>query len=226
MNDPEREAAKRAAGERAAEEVRDGTVVGLGTGSTAAHAIRALGERVDAGLDVVGVPTSYQSADLAREAGLPLTTLDDAAVDLAIDGADQVAGADAIKGGGGSHAKEKVVDASADRLLYVIDPTKESDVLDEPIPVEVLPMARAPVSEAVSDLGGEPVLRSATEKSGPVVTDNGNLLLDCAFGEVEEPEALADSLAAIPGIVEHGLFCGLADAVIVGGESPTYRSLS
>jgi ribose 5-phosphate isomerase A len=221
MNDP-----KRAAGERAAEEVRDGTVVGLGTGSTAAHAIRALGERVDAGLDVVGVPTSYQSADLAREAGLPLTTLDDAAVDLAIDGADQVAGADAIKGGGGSHAKEKVVDASADRLLYVIDPTKESDVLDEPIPVEVLPMARAPVSEAVSDLGGEPVLRSATEKSGPVVTDNGNLLLDCAFGEVEEPEALADSLAAIPGIVEHGLFCGLADAVIVGGESPTYRSLS
>jgi ribose 5-phosphate isomerase A len=226
MNDPEREAAKRAAGERAAEEVRDGDVVGLGTGSTAAHAIRALGERVDAGLDVVGVPTSYQSADLAREAGLPLTTLDDAAVDLAIDGADQVAGADAIKGGGGSHAKEKVVDASADRLLYVIDPTKESDVLDEPIPVEVLPMARAPVSEAVSDLGGEPVLRSATEKSGPVVTDNGNLLLDCAFGEVEEPEALADSLAAIPGIVEHGLFCGLADAVIVGGESPTYRSLS
>ena len=226
MNDSEREAAKRVAGERAAEEVRDGDVVGLGTGSTAAHAIRALGERVDVGLDVVGVPTSYQSADLAREAGIPLTTLDDAAVDLAIDGADQVAGPNAIKGGGGSHAREKVVDASADRLLYVIDPTKESDVLDEPVPLEVLPIARAPVSEAVSDLGGDAVLRSATEKSGPVVTDNGNLLLDCAFGEIERPEALADSLASTPGVVEHGLFCGLADAVVVGGEEATYRSLS
>ena len=226
MNDPEREAAKRAAGERAAEEVRDGDVVGLGTGSTAAHAIRALGERVDSGLDIAGVPTSYQSADLAREAGISLTTLDDAAVDLAIDGADQVVGSNAIKGGGGSHAREKVVDASADRLLYVIDPTKEGDVLDEPVPLEVLPIARAPVSEAVSDLGGDAVLRSATEKSGPVVTDNGNLLLDCAFGEIERPEALADSLASTPGVVEHGLFCGLADAVVVGGEEATYRSLS
>ncbi|WP_331235456.1 ribose-5-phosphate isomerase RpiA [Natronorarus salvus] len=230
MDESQREAAKRTAGERAAEEVSDGDVVGLGTGSTAAHAIGALGERAVSGLDVVGVPTSYQSADLAREAGIPVRTLDDVGVDIAIDGADQIAGTNAIKGGGGSHAREKVVDASADRLLYVIDPTKKAEVLDRPVPVEVLPMARSPVAEAITDLGGEPELRSATGKSGPVVTDNGNLLLDCEFGSIREPEGLADSLASIPGVVEHGLFCGLADAVVVGGEpesgEATLRSLS
>jgi len=226
MDETEREAAKRSAGERAAEELRDGDVVGLGTGSTAAHAIRALGERVDSGLDVAGVATSYQSADLAREVGIPLTTLDDTGVDVAIDGADQVAGTNAIKGGGGSHAREKVVDASADRLLYVIDPTKEADALDRFVPVEVLPMARSPVADAIADLGGEPDLRSASGKSGPVVTDNGNLLLDCAFGAIAEPERLAASLAGLPGVVEHGLFCGLADALVVGGETATLKPLS
>ncbi|WP_122088780.1 ribose-5-phosphate isomerase RpiA [Halalkalicoccus subterraneus] len=210
---------KRRAGERAAELVADGTVVGLGTGSTTAHAIRALGERVGDGLDIRGIATSYQSADLAREVGVPLTTLDDAAPDLAIDGADRVAGFDLIKGGGAAHAREKLVASAADRFVVVVDPSKECDSLDGSVPVEVLPSARTPVSRTIEALGGDPTLRAAERKDGPVVTDNGNLVLDCGFDRIEEPGGLADELSGVPGIVEHGLFVGLADAVIVGTEA-------
>jgi ribose 5-phosphate isomerase A len=219
MNQSEREAAKRRAGERAAEAVEDGAGVGLGSGSTAAHAIRALGREVDAGLDIEGVPTSFQAREIAVEEGIPLTTLDEADVDLAIDGADQVAGADLVKGGGGAHAREKVVDAAADRLLVVVDPTKEVDVLDDPVPVEVLPDARSPVADAVGRLGGRPELRRADRKSGPVVSDNGNLILDCEFGAMPDPAGLAADLSALPGVVEHGLFVDFADEVYVGTET-------
>jgi len=209
------DAAKRRAGEAAADDVEDGMVVGLGTGSTAAHAIRAIGER---GLDVAGVPTSFQSRQLAIDAGIPLTTLEEASVDLAIDGADQVAGGDLVKGGGAAHAREKYVDASADRFVVVADPSKEVDALDYPVPVEVLPDARPMVAERVRGLGGEPELRAAERKDGPVVTDNGNLVLDCAFGEISEPGELAGALSSLPGVVEHGLFVGLADSVYVGTD--------
>jgi len=212
------EAAKRAAGESAAEAVEDGLVVGLGTGSTTAHAIRAIGRQVDAGLDIVGVPTSFQSRELAREAGVPLAELDEVHVDLAIDGADEVAGGDLIKGGGAAHAREKIVDASADRLLVVADPTKEAETLSHPVPVEVLSAARTTVAASVRELGGEPTLRRAERKDGPVVTDNGNLVLDCAFGDIDDPAALGRALASLPGVVEHGLFVGLADEVHVGHE--------
>jgi len=211
--------AKRRAGESAAEIPGDGDVVGLGTGSTAAHAIRALGERVDAGLDIRGVATSFQSRELAREAGIPLTTLDEASVDVAIDGADQVADSGAlVKGGGGAHAREKLVDTDADQFVVVADPSKLVEQLDHPVPVEVLPDARRPVADAIREVGGEPELRAAECKDGPVVTDNGNLLLDCAFGAVDDPAALAATLAGVPGILEHGLFVGLADEVHVGRE--------
>jgi ribose 5-phosphate isomerase A len=210
--------AKRRAGESAADRVDDGDVVGLGTGSTAAHAIRALGRAVDAGADLRGIPTSYQSRQLARECGVPLTTLEEASPDVAIDGADQVAGFDCVKGGGAAHAREKVVDAAADRLLVVVDPSKESAGLDHPVPVEVLPDAAPTVGERVDELGGEPTLRAAERKDGPVVTDNGNLVLDCAFGVIEEPGELATELSTVPGVVEHGLFVGLADEVHVGSE--------
>ncbi|MFB6184404.1 MAG: ribose-5-phosphate isomerase RpiA [Haloarculaceae archaeon] len=212
------EAAKRHAGESAARAVEDGTVVGLGTGSTAAHAIRDVGRRVDAGLDVEGVPTSFQSRQLAREVGIPLTTLSEATPDLAIDGADQFADGNLVKGGGAAHAREKVVDAAADRLLIVVDPTKEADVLDHPVPVEVLPAAREPVASAVRDLGGQPDLRAAERKDGPVVTDNGNLVLDCDFGAMTDPGGLAADLAAIPGVVAHGLFVDLADEIHLGTD--------
>jgi len=215
------DAAKRNAGERAAEAVDDGDVVGLGTGSTAAWTVRALGRRVDAGLDVRGVPTGFQSRELARECGVPLTTLDDVdAVDVAVDGADQVdreTGA-LVKGGGAAHAREKVVDAAAERFLAVVDSTKVADGLDRAVPLEVLPSARRPVERAVRSLGGDPTLRAAERKDGPVVTDNGNLVLDCAFGRIGDPAALAADLSAVPGVVEHGLFVDLVDAVLVGTD--------
>ena len=213
------EAAKRRAGERAAEAVEDGTVVGLGTGSTAAFAIRAVGRAVDAGLDVRGVPTSFQSRALAREVGVPLAELDEVdGLDLAIDGADQVAERSLalLKGGGAAHAREKVVAAASDRFLVVVDETKLAEGLDRPVPVSVLPDAWSPVSSAVRDLGGEPALREGSGKDGPVVTDDGNLVLDCDFGAVEDPASLGTRLAAVPGVVEHGLFVEMADAVYVG----------
>ncbi|WP_299235456.1 ribose-5-phosphate isomerase RpiA [Natronomonas sp.] len=210
---------KRRAGERAAAAVPDGAVVGLGTGSTAAAAIRALGDRVASGLAVRAVPTSYQSRRLAREASIPLVTLEDATPDLAIDGADQVAGFDLVKGGGAAHAREKLVATAADRYLVVIDETKLAGVLSIAVPIEVLPDAVPVVRSRLGALGGEPTLRAAERKDGPVVTDNGNLVLDCAFGEIPDPEALADGIAAIPGVVEHGLFVSMTDALYVGTDS-------
>jgi ribose 5-phosphate isomerase A len=210
------DAAKRNAGESAADAVEDGMVVGLGTGSTTAFAIGAIGRAVDSGLDVRGIPTSYQSRELAREAGIPLTTLDEATPDVAIDGADQVADGNLIKGGGAAHAREKFVDAAADELLIVADETKLADALSVPVPIEVLPDARAPVTARLGALDGEPEVRDAERKDGPVVTDNANLVIDCDFGTIPDPAALAHDLAGIPGVVEHGLFVGLADEIHVG----------
>jgi ribose 5-phosphate isomerase A len=209
-------AAKKRAGESAAEAVGDGMVVGLGTGSTAAHAIERLGTRVDAGLDIEGIPTSFQSRQLAREADIPLTTLEEGRPDIAIDGADQVANGTLVKGGGGAHAREKIVDAAADRFLVVVDPSKEADQLDHPVPVEVLPTARTTVATSIEAMDAEPTLRSAERKDGPVVTDNGNLILDCDFGVIDSPEQVATDLSGLPGVVAHGLFVDLADEVHVG----------
>ncbi|WP_336136536.1 ribose-5-phosphate isomerase RpiA [Natronomonas amylolytica] len=210
---------KRRAGESAADAVDDGTVVGLGTGSTAATAIRELGRRVDSGLDIRGIPTSYESRQAAREAGIPLVSLAEATPDIAIDGADQVAGFDLIKGGGAAHAREKLVDAAADRFLVVADGTKLAATLDAPVPIEVLPDAEPVVSADLETLGGSPTLRDAERKDGPVVTDNGNLVVDCEFGAIADPAALAADLAGIPGVVEHGLFVDLADEIHVGTET-------
>jgi ribose 5-phosphate isomerase A len=226
------EAAKRRAGERAAEAVDDGAVVGLGSGSTAAYAIRELGRRIDAGLDVVGVPTSFQSREVASEAGVPLRAPEDVeTIDVAIDGADQVLargdadggeevnGGALIKGGGGAHAREKLVDEAAERFLVVVDERKLVADLDAAVPIEVLPEARSIVAQNLRERGGEPVLRRAKRKSGPVVTDNGNLILDCAFGPIGDPASLARDLDGVAGTVEHGLFVGLADRVYVGSET-------
>lgn len=217
--------AKRKAGERAAEDVTDGDVVGLGTGSTAAYAVEAIGRRVEAGLDVAGVPTSYQSRALAIDAGIPITALDAVdGVDLAIDGADQVLDGGGregalIKGGGGAHAREKYVDAAADRFVVVADRSKLSSRLDRPVPIEVLPDAVPVVADRLAAMGGNPTLREADRKDGPVVTDNGNLVCDCAFGAIADPAALAQSLSSIPGVVEHGLFVDVADATYVGTDA-------
>ena len=209
---------KRRAGDSAADLAEDGMVVGLGTGSTSAHAIRALGRAVDAGLDIHGVATSFASKQLAREVGVPLTDLDGTdRIDLAIDGADQVAARTLLKGGGAAHAREKFVASAADRVVVVADPSKLADGIDRPVPVEVLPAARAIVGRKVREAGGDPVLRAAKHKDGPVVTDNGNLVFDCDFGTIDDPATLDTRLSCTSGVVEHGLFVEVADEVHVGG---------
>lgn len=192
--------------------------VGLGTGSTAAHAIRLLGRRVREGLAVRGVPTSEASAALARAESIPLMDLNEAVrVDLAIDGADEVDGRKrCIKGGGGALLREKIVADAAERLVIVVDSGKLVPRLGAfPLPVEVVPFARERVRRRMQALGASVALRAGRE--GPFVTDEGNRILDCRFGEIADAPLLAARLDAIPGIVEHGLFIGMADDVIVGG---------
>ncbi len=212
----DREEMKRRAGESAAALVDDGDTVGLGTGSTAAYAIRALGERVDAGLGIRGVPTSHGARRLAVEEGVPLVSLDEATPDVAIDGADAFDGAlNLVKGGGAAHAREKVVASASDRVVIVADETKRRDELDLPVPLEILDFAVAHVRERVESLGGELALRESGGKDGPVVSDNGNIVADAAFTEYDAT-SLAEALDGTTGVVEHGLFVDTADEVHVG----------
>jgi ribose 5-phosphate isomerase A len=218
---PEQLEARRRVGEAAAALVKDGMVVGLGTGSTAACAIERLGRRVaDEKLKIVGVPTSFSAAELARKAGLEIRALGDVArVDLALDGADEIGpGLALIKGGGAAHAQEKVVAADAERFVVLADESKVVARLGVgwPVPIEVLGFALRPVARALERLGAKPELRRGSGKDGPVVTDHGNLVLDAKFAAIDDPAALARELDAIPGIVEHGLFVGLADEALVG----------
>lgn len=221
----EREAEKEAAARRGVELVRDGMVVGLGTGSTAALAIRMIGERIGReGLGVRGIPTSRRSEELAGEVGIPLTTFADIErVDLVLDGADEVDPAlRLIKGGGGALLHEKIVAAAADQVVIIADSTKPVPVLGRfPLPVEVIPFGWQVVARRIADLGGSPSLRMAGD--APFRTDEQNHILDCRFGTIPEPEELAPRLKAIPGVVEHGLFIGLATVVLVGrnGEVET-----
>lgn len=212
---------KQAAGRSAADLVQDGDVVGLGTGSTAAEAIKHLGERIaEEDLSVAGIPTSYQSRWLAIENDVPLTTLDQGTPDIAIDGADQVDDDGyLVKGGGAAHAKEKIVDTAADRFVVVADPSKLRDPLDYPVPLEVLPDAADTVKRAVRDLGADTEVRLARNKDGPVVTDNGNLVVDAAFPEIPDPADTARNLE-LPGVVEHGIFHP-PDEIHVAGETCT-----
>jgi ribose 5-phosphate isomerase A len=208
---------KRAAGEAAAEMVRDGMILGLGTGSTVAWTIKRIGEMVEEGMDILGVPTSYQAQELAISSGIPLTTLDqDPILDLAIDGTDQIA-ADltAIKGGGAAHAREKVVAHSAQWFVIVADSSKHVDLLSHPVPVEVLPIAAKLAEIWIEELGGTPQIRQAKMKDGPVITDNGNFVIDADFGIIEDPGLLAAQLSEIPGVVEHGIFENVDELVVV-----------
>jgi ribose 5-phosphate isomerase A len=201
--------AKRAVGESAAELVKDGMVVGLGTGSTVAWTIKNLGARVkEEGLDILGVPTSYQAESLAIDSGIKLTSLSQHPVlDLAIDGVDQMdARLFAIKGGGAAHTREKVVSCSAKRFVVVADGSKYLEKMNHPVPVEVLPFAARLVEMRLKDLGGKPILRLGKMKDGPVITDNGNFVMDVDFGVIEDPKALAARLCPIPGLLEHGIF--------------------
>ncbi|MCJ7444112.1 MAG: ribose-5-phosphate isomerase RpiA [Methanotrichaceae archaeon] len=205
----ENQSEKKAAGESAAASVKDGMIVGLGTGSTVAWTIKMLGRRVvDESLRILGVATSYYAEALAITEGIKLTTLNEHPVlDIAIDGADQVnSELIAIKGGGAAHTREKVVSCSAKKFVVVIDQSKYREKLDHLVPLEVFPFAFKLVESEIKAIGGRPVLRQAKMKYGPVITDNGNFILDVDFGVVENPRILAQKLDRLPGLVEHGIF--------------------
>lgn len=206
------------AARRAAEEVLDGMVVGLGTGSTATAVVAALGERVRAGLRFVGVPTSEATARQARALGIPLCALEDRpALDLDIDGADEVDGqGDLLKGLGGALLREKIVAGVAARLVIVVDGSKLVGRLGEkaPLPVEVVPFGWSHTAARVRALGGSATLRGGAH--APVLTDGGHYLLDCRFPASLDLRTLAGPLKALLGVVEHGLFIGMRPTVVVG----------
>jgi ribose 5-phosphate isomerase A len=221
---------KEIAGRKAAEYVRDGMLVGLGSGSTAAYAIRALGERVAAGLSIRAISTSEASTRLARELGIELLGLEDEqAIDLTIDGADEVdPRLDLIKGLGGALLREKVVAWATVRQIIIVDPAKLVDRLGTraPVPVEVVPFAWPLVRRALAGKGLPAELRRTADRAAPYVTDNGNYILHCRFPDgIDDPAATEAWLNNIPGVVENGLFVGLTDLVIVGQEDGTCRLL-
>jgi ribose 5-phosphate isomerase A len=213
---------KRRAAEAALAYVESGMRLGLGTGSTAAHFVTLLGERVAAGLDVVGVPTSEATAELAGAAGIRLTTLDATPeLDLTIDGADEIGpGLALIKGGGGALLREKIVAYASARMIVIADQGKKVGTLGAfPLPIEIVEYGLTATALAVErgaiELGLTVAIDVRQRDGRPFRTDSGNLILDASFGRIPDPEALAVRLAEIPGIVEHGLFLGLADLALI-----------
>lgn len=215
---------KKAAALKAVEFVRDGMVVGLGTGSTAKHMVIALGEKVRAGMTLRGVPTSQETAALARQSGIPLIDAENRwEIDVAIDGADQVDPAfNLIKGGGGALLKEKIVAASAKQFIVLVDHSKQVPVLGGsfPLPIEVIPFGWGSTAREIQRLTKSPVV--LREHNGaPFKTEAGNLIVDVHLARIEQPADLEIALNQIPGIVETGLFVGRTDILIVGKASGT-----
>lgn len=216
---------KRRAAEAALRHVSDGMVVGLGTGSTAAHFVALLGRRVAEGLQIIGIATSGATARLAEGSGIPLAMLDDyPEPDLAVDGADEIGPRLAlIKGGGGALLREKIVANAARRVIVIADAGKLVPELGAfALPVEVVAFGLTATALAIERAGielGLSVAIDVRERDGvPFVTENGNRIIDASFGRIPDPEALAARLAAIPGVVEHGLFLGTADLALVASE--------
>jgi len=221
--------AKEAAGRSIAELVNDGMIIGLGTGTTVAHAIAYLGSRIaDEGLSIAGVPTSHQSLLLAVKHRVPLTTFyEHEVVDIALDGADQVdARLNLIKGGGGAHTREKIVAHAAKRFCVAVDASKLAPRLSLPVPLEVLPFACPLVQIEVGRMGASTKLRRS-EQNRVFVTDQGNLILDADFGIVNDPEKLARELSAIAGVVEHGIFTRVSEVHVarLAGKAATVEIL-
>jgi ribose 5-phosphate isomerase A len=225
------EGAKRKAVLKALEPLKSGWIVGIGSGSTTAYAVSELGRLGKIGkLDVSIVPTSHQIENLAIAHGLKIVSLNEAfTVDYAIDGADQVdeSSLNVIKGGGGSMLREKIVDSAATKLAIVVDETKLSKKLGvrHPVPLEVSPFAYRYVQSRIVRMGGRSKLRESGGKVGPVVTDNGNFVLDADFGTIAKPSVLEKRLKSIPGILESGLFINMADVVLVGLSDGGVRTL-
>ena len=213
---------KQEVGKAAASRVESNSIVGLGTGSTTAYAIESIGDRISKGEleNIIGIPTSFQAEVLAKKYGIPLTTLDAVDhIDIAIDGADEVdPQKNLIKGGGAAHTREKVVDSLANIFIVVVDSGKLVDKLGSTflLPIEVIPMAMTPVMASLEKLGGKPELRMGIKKAGPVVTDQGNLVIDVKFEAIEDPANLERTINNFPGVLENGLFVNVADVILVG----------
>jgi len=208
---------KKMAANSAAKLIKDGMIIGIGTGSTANFVIQSVAKRIkDEGLKIIAVPTSYETELLAIKNKIPLTSLSiNPALDLAIDGADQVdKNLFTIKGKGGAHTREKVVSMSAKKFVVCIDETKIVDVLFESIPIEVIPYAKDLVEKEIRGLGGIPKLRKAQRKIGPVISENGNIIIDSDFGEIKDPKKLSSQISSFAGVVEHGIFTNLTEVHI------------
>lgn len=223
----DRDAQKRAAAEAAAAMVENGTVVGLGTGTTAYFAIEALVRRVQEGLQIQGIPTSERSAAQARAGGIPLTTFaDHRRLDITIDGADEIeiGTLNLIKGHGGALLREKIVATSSDRLVIVADDGKLVERLGQtaPVPVEVIPFGWETTADRLRHLGTEPQPRRDAS-GGLFHTDGGNLILDCQFGGISDAAALDRAIGQIVGVVESGLFIGMARIALVAGDAGVQR---
>ena len=215
---------KKNAGYFAAELIQDGMAVGLGTGSTVFYAMERLSERISSeGLDMIGVPTSFQASMRAREYGIPLSTLDEySTLDIAIDGADKIdSSLRMIKGRGAAQTLERCVVDAADLFVVVADESKMCERLHGPVPVEVLPFALGLFERRIRELGGIPSVRMGARKDGPVITDSGNLEVDCDFGIIDEPELLQSAINNMPGVLSCGLFTEFTDKtkVIIGNEN-------
>lgn len=218
----ERESAKVNAAKAAVKLVKDGQILGIGSGSTVEHFIRLLGKRVkDEELEIYVVPSSFQSYFLALNSGICIVGLDEFNVlDLSVDGADEVdSKLNLIKGGGGAFTREKIVDSAAKEFVVIVDWSKKVNRLGERflVPVEVLPFAYGYVCRKLRELGGEPILRKAKLKLGPVISDNGNFIVDVKFSRIKDAENLEKDINNIPGVVDNGIFpSSLVDIVFVG----------
>jgi len=216
-NDQEKEAAARAS----LQFVKDGQVVGLGSGSTATYFIKLLGERVKNGLRIHGIPTSVRSKELAESLGIPLTTLDECQeIAVTVDGADEVdPQLRLIKGGGGALLREKIVASATKQMVVVADASKRVERLGKfPLPVEVIKFAQALVAKRIAALGADVQLRKNADGK-PYLTDENNHILDCRFEEIRDADRLARELSDMPGVVEHGLFIGMASVVLLAHGS-------
>jgi len=210
---------KKIAGLAAAEEIKDGQIIGLGTGSTTHYFIEKVGIKMkEEDIEVMGIPTSYQSFLLAKKMKIPVTTLDEHDIDIAVDGADEIdPDFNLIKGGGAAHTLEKIVDYSANELIIIADDSKLVDKLGKfPVPLEIISESVKPVFSAIRDMGGNPKIRMAKYKDGPVISDKGNFIIDAKFEKINNPIQLEKDLNSIPGIIENGIFSQMVDKVILG----------